>query len=77
MDKVNECYVFTRASTPAARAGRKTVNPAGTNSGSLKTYYFAHHGLDEDATSALLRALQDVLDTPDGDSREHPRVHGQ
>ena len=46
MDKVNECYVFTPAQyTSGVGTNMETVNPPGTNSGSLKTYYFAHlHG---------------------------------
>ena len=49
MDKVGECYAFTPAQYVSGKGtDLETVNPAGTNSGSLKTYYFAHlHGLDE------------------------------
>jgi hypothetical protein len=77
MDKVNECYVFTPCQyTSGAGTDAKTVNPAGTNSGSLKTYYFAHiHGLDEDATLRLFcEHYRDVLDTPDGDSHANIRA---
>ena len=50
--------------------------PAGTNSGSLKTYYFAHlHGLDEAATLRLFcEHYKDVLDTLDGDSHANIRA---
>lgn len=46
MDKVNECYAFTPGQyTSGKGTSMETLNPAGTNSGSLKTYYFAHiHG---------------------------------
>ena len=52
MDKVGECYAFTPCQYVSGKGtALETVNPAGTNSGSLKTYYFAHlHGLDEAST---------------------------
>jgi hypothetical protein len=77
MDKVNECYAFTPCQyTSGVSTPQETVNPAGTNSGSLKTYYFAHlHGLDEAATLRLFcEHYKDVLDTPDGDSHANIRA---
>ena len=77
MDKVNECYAFTPCQyTSGVGIPQETVNPAGTNSGSLKTYYFAHlHGLDEAATLRLFcEHYKDVLDTPDGDSHANIRA---
>ena len=77
MDKVNECYAFTPCQyTSGVGTPQETVNPAGTNSGSLKTYFFAHlHGLDEAATLRLFcEHYKDVLDTPDGDSHANIRA---
>lgn len=77
MDKVGECYAFTPAQYVSGKGTElETVNPAGTNSGSLKTYYFAHlHGLDEASTLRLFcEHYQDVLATPDGDSHANIRA---
>ncbi len=77
MDKVGECYAFTPCQYVSGEGtALETVNPAGTNSGSLKTYYFAHlHGLDEASTLRLFcEHYKDVLDTPDGDSHANIRA---
>ena len=77
MDKVGECYAFTPCQYVSGKGtALETVNPAGTNSGSLKTYYFAHlHGLDEASTLRLFcEHYKDVLDTPDGDSHANIRA---
>lgn len=77
MDKVGECYAFTPAQYVSGKGtDLETVNPAGTNSGSLKTYYFAHlHGLDEASTLRLFcEHYKDVLNTPDGDSHANIRA---
>ena len=78
MDKVGECYLFdpTAAYVSGKGSPEETVNPPGTNSGSLKTYYFAYlHGLDEVSTLRLFcEHYKDVLDTPEGTSHANIRA---
>eukprot|EP00227_Mantoniella_beaufortii_P020058 CAMPEP_0197600154 /NCGR_PEP_ID=MMETSP1326-20131121/32742_1 /TAXON_ID=1155430 /ORGANISM="Genus nov. species nov., Strain RCC2288" /LENGTH=202 /DNA_ID=CAMNT_0043167215 /DNA_START=39 /DNA_END=647 /DNA_ORIENTATION=+ len=76
MDKVNECYVFTPcAYTSGAGTPEEVVNAAGVNSGSLKTYYFAHlHGLDEASTLRLFcEHYSDTVADPGGTSHGNIR----
>mmetsp|Transcript_19456 Transcript_19456/g.31496 ORF Transcript_19456/g.31496 Transcript_19456/m.31496 type:complete len:109 (+) Transcript_19456:455-781(+) len=77
MGKVNECYVFPPSQyTSGVGTALETVNPAGTNSGSLKAYYFAHlHGLDEASALRLFcEHYKDVVETPDGSSHGNIRA---
>lgn len=77
MAKVDECFDFAPT---AYRSGvgtpRETSNPAGTNNGSCKTFYFAKMcGLSERAAVRLFcEHYEDVVATPDGDSHANIRA---
>lgn len=74
---VNEAYAETPVEYKSgAGTSDEVVNPAGTNTGSCKIFYFAQlHSLPTADTLRLFcEHYEDVLQTPDGDSHANIRA---